>query len=100
MTKKQPMQRYFKVVNVVATMNCGFHINIEKIWELDCCLYTTQGETCSPYTAIKPPKATHQITIFYNGNMITVGNTSEAEAKKNLYIARRFLKAFERKEGT
>lgn len=89
------MQRSFKVVNVVATMNCGFSINMERLWASENVLYAA-GERGPVYTGVRPPKATKQITVFHNGNMITVGNKSVKEARQNLGIAKVWLRGFER----
>lgn len=88
------METEFKVVNIVATQNTGFRINIDKVITSPYLVYTSDQ-----YTAIKPKGATCQITIFYNGNMITVGNRSVEEARKNLEIAKKFLKKFRIKTG-
>lgn len=85
------MEIKFKVVNIVATMNTGFRIRIEKLSNNPYLLYVTDN---GRYVAIKPPNASKQITIFSNGNMITVGNKSIAEAKRNLLAAKKFLRKF------
>lgn len=93
------MSKIFKVVNVVAVMNCGFNLDMKKIWNSEYLLYASDGEKGATYTGIKPPEATKQITVFYNGNMITLGNKSVEEARNNLNIAKRWLKNFMLKEA-
>jgi len=92
------MTTKFKVVNVVATQNAGFHIDVDRVHDSEFLLYDTEDTQPNRYVAIRPPAATHQITIFHNGNMITVGNKSVAEARRNLELAKRFLKKFQNKQ--
>ncbi len=86
------MSTKFKVTNVCAVMNCGFPINLKRVWETPECIAV--HDVGNIYTQIQPKGTTAYITIFYNGNMICVGNKKVIEAKKNLEITKKFLKKF------
>jgi len=91
-TKKKGMSNKFKVVNVVAVMNCGFPVTLEKIWKsVECIAVHDVGNV---YTIVKPKGATKNVTIFYNGNMISVGNKFIAEARRNLEATKKYLKKY------
>ncbi len=91
-SKKKGMSTKFKVTNVCAVMNCGFPINLEKLWKAPECIAV--HDSCNVYTNIQPKKTTSYITVFYNGNMISVGNKKITEAKRNLETTKKFLKRF------
>ena len=96
-TKKKGMTTKFKVTNICAVMNCGFPITLERVWKTPECI-AVHGE-CNVYTNIQPKGTTSYITIFYNGNMISVGNKKISEAKRNLEITKKFLKRFKSKKS-
>ena len=77
--KKKGMSTRFKVTNVCAVQSCGFPINLEKLWKSIECINVY--DECNVYTVIKPKKTTSHITVFYNGNMISVGNKKISEAR-------------------
>lgn len=82
----------FKVVNIVAVQNTGFHIDLVKLNETG--LLTEYEGTFRIYYHIKIPDATRPVTVFYNGNLICVGNKTVAEARRNLEAAKNYLKKF------
>ncbi len=89
---KKGMGTKFKVTNVCAVMNCGFPINLKKVWKSPECIAV--HEVGNVYTQLQPKGTTSYITVFYNGNMISVGNKKIIEAKRNLEKTKRFLKGF------
>ena len=89
---KKGMSTKFKVTNICAVQNCGFPINLEKVWKTPECIAV--HEECNIYTNIQPKGTTSYITIFYNGNMISVGNKKIIEPKRNLEITKKFLKKY------
>ena len=99
-TKKKPkMSTKFKVVNIVAVMTCGFQIKLRKVWESK---YIVAINEVNPgkgnvYTQIKVKGVTKPVTIFYNGNMITVGNKHITEARRNLELTKKYLAKFKLK---
>ncbi len=96
-TKKKGMGTKFKVTNVCAVMNCGFPINLEKVWKSAYCIAV--HDECNIYTNIQPKGTTSYITCFYNGNMISVGNKSIAEAKRNLELTKKYLIKYKSKKS-
>ncbi len=90
--KKKGMSTKFKVTNVYAVMNCGFPINLEKLWKAPEC--KAVHDECNIYTNIQPKGTDSYITVFYNGNMISVGNKKIIQAKRNLELTKKFLKKF------
>ena len=90
--KKIGMSTKFKVTNICAVMNCGFPITLEKVWKSPECIAV--HEECNVYTNVQPKGTTSYITIFYNGNMISVGNKLIAEAKRNLEATKKYLKKY------
>lgn len=86
------MTTKFKVTNICAVQNCGFPINLEKLWKSPECLNVY--DECNIYTVIKPKGTDAHTTVFYNGNMISVGNKKIIQAKRNLEITKKFLKGF------
>lgn len=89
---KPKMTTKFRVVNVVAVMNCGFPVTLEKIWKSPECIAV--HDVGNIYTIVKPKGATKNVTIFYNGNMISVGNKFIAEARRNLEATKKYLKKY------
>lgn len=89
---KKGMTTKFKVTNICAVMNCGFPIDLERVWKSPECIAI--HEECNIYTNIQPKGTTSYITVFYNGNMISVGNKKVIEAKRNLEMTKKFLKSF------
>ncbi len=96
-TKKKGMGTKFKVTNVCAVMNCGFPINLEKVWKSAYCIAV--HDECNIYTNVQPKGTTSYITVFYNGNMISVGNKSIAEAKRNLELTKKYLIKYKSKKS-
>lgn len=90
------MSKTFKVVNVVAVMNCGFVIRLRDLWNSPHCVavHEANGGKGNVYTHIKAPKSSKNVTVFYNGNMISVGNKTIAEARRNLNATKDFLKSW------
>lgn len=96
-TKKKGMTTKFKVTNVCAVMNSGFPVNLEKIWKSPECIAV--HDECNIYTNVKPKGTTSYITIFYNGNIISVGNKSVAEARRNLEATKKYLEKYKSKKS-
>jgi len=94
---KKGMGTKFRVTNICAVQNCGFPINLEKVWKSPECIAV--HDECNIYTNIQPKGTTSYITVFYNGNMISVGNKKIIEAKRNLEITKKFLKRFKSKKS-
>jgi len=84
------MKTKFKVVNVVAIQNCGFAIGINKVHYCPYLLYNTEETTTNRYMAIKPPKATHQITRFNKKHdnvrkQISAGSQKKSVHRKEIF---------------
>lgn len=89
---KKGMTTKFKVTNICACQNCGFPINLEKLWKAPEC--KAVHDEYNVYTDIQPKGTDAYITVFYNGNIICVGNKKVSQAKRNLEITAKFLKKF------
>lgn len=86
----------FRVINVCAIMSTGFEIDAQKVSK------DPSFEVEGPYdnrVRIKPPGATRFVTFFYNGKMVTIGNRTIAEARKNLKETKKYLKQFRTVKG-
>ena len=89
------MKTKFKITNVCAVMATGFPIDMQKVQHYPTFEVTDSNEK---YTRILPPNASRPTTFFYNGNMISVGNKSVSEAKRNLELTKKFLKKYKAKQ--
>jgi TATA-box binding protein (TBP) (component of TFIID and TFIIIB) len=96
--QKPKMSQRFRVVNIVAVMNCGFRIKLNKIWDDIYCEKVLEDKFERSYTYVKPKGAIRSVTIFYNGNMISVGNKSVKDAKQDLEATKKYLKKFKLKQ--
>ncbi|MBA7703800.1 hypothetical protein ES703_112594 [subsurface metagenome] len=94
---KKGMGTKFRITNICAVMNCGFPINLKKLWKSPKFLRVC-GER-NVYTVIQPKGTNSHITVFYNGNMVSVGNKKIIQAKKNLEITKKFLRDFKSKKS-
>lgn len=96
--KHKYMSETFKVVNIVAVMNCGFKLRLKEIWEQPECVKVLEDKWEKPYTYVQPKGATRPCTIFWQGNMISLGCTTISQAKRNLELTKNYLKKFRLKE--
>ena len=94
---KKKMSTKFKVVNIIAVRNTGFPIKLKKVQNNKYCTKILMDRWEKEYTYIQTKGATKQITIFYNGNMISIGNSKVSNAKRDLEIATNYLKRFKSK---
>lgn len=88
------MTTQFKVVNIVAVMNCGFKVKLRQIWKDKNCVKVLEDRNDRPYTYVQPKGATRPVTIFYQGNMISLGCKTIKEAKQNLELTKKYMRRF------
>ena len=90
----------YKIVNIVATANTGYPIDINKIHDTEYLDYDTwdSDPSMNRYVGIHIPGLKAKgITIFHNGNLISRGNNSIAEVEHDILLAIKFLKRFKGK---
>lgn len=91
MVSKKKTIRY-KIVNVIATANTGFNVDIQKLNNDD------QLEAMdSQDRYLKLYKLPGCIRVFYNGNLITSSHSIK-EAKENLTLAIALLQKYRLKQ--
>lgn len=89
------MKEKFKIVNIVAVQNAGFYIDMDKLGFDDCISSYDNERFPGAITKIKGTKG--KVTVFHNGNLISVGTRSVKQAKEDLEIAIKYLKKFKKK---
>lgn len=77
-----------KIVNIIATDDLGRPVNLEKLARREGVEY---DNTIYPGAYVKIKGMKGKITVYRNGKIIVVGNTTFKNIRKDIELAKKFI---------